>query len=108
MGGGNSVKTAGIEGIGEALGRTDAHVMVAIGADIQIGHQVAMEDHLAAGRAFPPEIFRRIAAALALAGHQALDPGTDDIGDPVHAGPYHWRAAWVEPASCVASSSTSK
>jgi hypothetical protein len=79
-------EAAGIEGIGEALGRADAHMMVAIGADVQIGHQVAVEDHLAAGRTLLPKVLRRIAAALALVVHQALDPGSDDVRDPVHAG----------------------
>src|SRR5207244_11118831 len=66
-------ETAGIEGIGETLGRPDPHVMAAIGADIEIGHQIAMKHHLAAGRAFFPEIFRRVATAAILAADQALD-----------------------------------
>src|SRR5690606_27992755 len=64
----------------EALLRTEAHVMIAIRADAHRRFEVAMEDHLAAGRAFVPEIVRR----LLLLVEDPLDLRTDDIVDPVH------------------------
>src|ERR1019366_2402994 len=62
-----------------------------------------MEDHLAAGRAFPPKIFRRLAAAFA---DQFLDAGTDEIGDPVHARTLASEPAWMESARARQSSAT--
>ena len=44
----------------EALHGAQPHVMVAVRADPQVGFEVAVEDHLAAGRAFVPEVFRHL------------------------------------------------
>ena len=49
-GGDQFLEGAGIEDRGEALRRADAHVMAALRADELRRHQVAVEDHLAAGR----------------------------------------------------------
>jgi hypothetical protein len=38
-----------------------------------------VEDHLVAGGALFPEIFRGIATAAILAANQAFDPGADDF-----------------------------
>ena len=76
------LELAGVEDGGEALRRADAHMEAALRADVLRRHEIAVEDHLAAARAFLPEIFRRV--ALAATAHQALDARTDEIGDPVH------------------------
>lgn len=70
-----------VEQHGEPLLRRQAHVMSAIGADMQIFHQIAVEDHLLAGRALVPEIVRR---RVGLAD-QGLDLRTDEVRQPAHA-----------------------
>src|SRR5262249_22074337 len=91
---------ARVEQRGETLLRTDAHVMAALRADVLRRDQVAMEDHLAAGRAFAPEILRR----LRLVGHQAFDPGADEIGNPVHDSTL---LPWTAPAKARTNSAIS-
>ncbi len=66
---------------GETILGADAHVITALRADILRGLEIAMEDHVPAGRAFLPEIFGRLGAA---ACHEALDARPDEIGDPIH------------------------
>src|SRR5208283_2354723 len=54
--------------------------MAAMRADLQIGHQVAMEDHLLAGGTLVPEIVGHLAP-----GEQRADLRADEFGEPVHA-----------------------
>jgi hypothetical protein len=53
-------------------------MVIAERADLQIGFQVAMEQHLFAIGALDPQIVRR--CQLGLAANQRLDLGTDEIG----------------------------
>ena len=45
----------------QALAGADPHVVAAMRADVQVGRQLAVEDHLPAGRTFDPEILRHLA-----------------------------------------------
>src|SRR5437764_12993584 len=54
--------------------------MAALRADILRRNQIAVENHLAAAIALAPKIVGR----RGLRPHQAFDPWTDEIGDPVH------------------------
>src|SRR5262249_27205910 len=75
----------------QALGRADAHVVAAVLTDREVGLELAVMDHLAAGRAFGPEVLRHI---LLLADQRA-DARADEVGEPVHA-----RAPRTALASC--------
>src|SRR5262245_18610335 len=81
-------------------------MMAALRTDTVRRDEIAVEDHLAAARALAPERVRRGRAA-----HQALDPRTDEVRDPIHdpdsstlrsdsvevlsVPPYGLRAAWT-------------
>ena len=54
-------------------------MVIAIGADIEGRHEVAMKDHLTAGPALAPKIVWRIAFL-----EYVLDLWSDDIVNPVH------------------------
>ena len=54
--------------------------MAALRADVLSREEIAVENHLAAAIAFAPKIVGR----RGLGPHQAFDPWTDEIGDPVH------------------------
>jgi hypothetical protein len=71
----------------QALGRTGAQVVAAMGADLAVGRQVAMEDHLLAGGALVPQIVRHGGPR-----EQSADFRSDVFGEPAHFG---WIAgAW--------------
>mmetsp|Transcript_23022 Transcript_23022/g.38983 ORF Transcript_23022/g.38983 Transcript_23022/m.38983 type:complete len:326 (+) Transcript_23022:3610-4587(+) len=57
----------------------DGHVVVAIGANVQVIAEFPVEQHGAALVAFGPQIVWRFAARK-----DRVDPGPDVIGDPVH------------------------
>ena len=54
-------------------------MMAAAAADVEIGLELAMEQHLPAARAFVPEIVRHLAL-----GDDGADLRQDEIGEPVH------------------------
>src|SRR5262249_29188365 len=56
-----------------------AHVIAAMGADMQRRLQLAVEDHLAALRAFVPEVVRHVGLA-----HEGPQLRPDEIGQPAH------------------------
>src|SRR5690606_11757579 len=72
---------AAVEEMLEARVRAHAEMIVRARNDELVGLEVLVEDHLAALRAFHPEIVRD----LALRGQEAADLGTHDVVDPVHA-----------------------
>ena len=55
---------------------------IAEGADLLVGLQIAMEQHLLAIGTLDPKIVRR--RRLLLAANQRLDLGPNEIGEPVH------------------------
>jgi hypothetical protein len=55
------------------------HVVAAMGADLEGLFQFLMEDHVAAGGAFPPEVLGNL-----LGANQAADLGADEVCQPVH------------------------
>ena len=78
------VEDCRVEGAGETLGRADAHVMAALRADIQIAPARSR------WKIISPQaehFFQRFSGVSRPPScrHQALDAGTDEIGDPVHA-----------------------
>ncbi len=60
-------------------GGADAQMMAAIAADMEIGLELAVEQHLLAGWAFLPQIVRR-----PLLADDRADFGQDKIGEPAH------------------------
>ncbi|EPX82684.1 hypothetical protein ruthe_03142 [Rubellimicrobium thermophilum DSM 16684] len=66
----------------EAVAGLDRHVMAAMGADIEMGGQLPVEQHLPAFVAFGPEILGNLAT-----GEDRGDPRADVVGDPVHGCP---------------------
>ncbi|VVT33323.1 conserved hypothetical protein [Roseovarius sp. EC-SD190] len=63
----------------EAGARGDAHVVAAVGADVEIVREFAVEQHGSAFVAFGPEVFGDFAAR-----EDRVDPRAHVIGDPVH------------------------
>ncbi len=84
-----------VEQHGETALRIEPHVERAGVADIEIGLELAMEEHLAAARAFVPEIVRHLLRA---------DLRQDEIGQPAHGLPP--LAARTPAASAATSAST--
>src|SRR5690606_7238524 len=70
-----------VEKMLQACIRTHAEMVVGARHDELVGLEVLVEDHLAAFRAFHPEIVRD----LALRGQEAADLRTHDVINPVHA-----------------------
>ena len=73
---------AAVEQRGEAVARRDRHVVAAMGADVQVVRQFAVEQHRAALVALGPEVLGHLAAR-----EHRVDPRADVVGDPVHAWP---------------------
>src|SRR4029077_8436328 len=65
----------------------DPQMMAAMGADPLVRLELAVEDHLAAGRALVPEIVGRVRLA-----DQGTDLRPDEVGEPAHAAPLRLRA----------------
>src|SRR5579883_486021 len=79
----------------------EPQVMAATAADEEIGLEVAVEQHLAATRAFVPEILRHI-----FLRHDGADLRQDEVGKPAHRKTAFWRAPRTPAASARTSSST--
>src|SRR5271167_1256643 len=69
-------------------------MMAAVAADMKIGFELAIEQHLLAARAFVPEIFRH-----RLPGDDRPDLRQHEIGEPAHRGLVAARRWLVEPTS---------
>src|SRR5208282_5647538 len=72
-------KGAVIEDELEALLSAYPQVVAAIAADVEIGFELAIKQHLLATRAFRPQILRH-----RLLGHDCADLRQDEIGEPIH------------------------
>ena len=72
-------KAAVVEQHLEAPLGADAQMMAAIAADVKIGFELAIKQHLLAARAFVPEIVRH-----RLPGDDRPDLRQDEIGQPAH------------------------
>ena len=65
----------------QPFGRGGAHVVAAMGTHLAVGREVAVEDHLLAGRALVPQVVRH-----GRPGEQGADLRSDVFGEPAHAG----------------------
>src|SRR6266513_3126140 len=77
-GGADLGRRTGIEEALEALARADAHVVTALGADIEVALELGAIEHRIAGRALDPQSLRdRARAPLGLdtGGHDLVEPG---------------------------------
>src|SRR5260221_2741232 len=99
----DAVERAVVEQHGEAALRVQPHVEAAGMADEEIGLELAVKQHLAAARAFVPEIVRHL-----LLGDDGTDLGQDEVRQPAHrdAPPAGRRAARTPAASAATSPST--
>ena len=70
---------AAVEERDEALARADRHVVAAVGADVEVVGELAVEEHGAAVVALDPQVLRHLAAR-----EERVDLGADVVGDPVH------------------------
>src|SRR5262249_51255096 len=78
------------------------HVVAAVRADLQVRQQVAVENHLLAGRALMPQVLRRLAAR-----EQRADLRADIVGKPVHAGTRAPRTPSASARTCSSTRATS-
>ena len=85
----------------QPLAGMDAHVMAALGADMQVALQFGAIQHGIAGRALDPQPFRNGAHAAF-----RLDPRRDDLFEPGHA--YTIRSAGQPAAATMISESSGK